>query len=292
MGFSPAVAEALALHLQRRLPGAVRLVVALSTGARPSPGLIRAGLEIAVRPSLALRRGRVRTMPRRRMQRFDFGRGPERCYGLGWGELALLHRSTGIRNVDFFVRARPDLLRLLRMPPLLAALRRWPGIRGRLDAWAEAHGAGAPPEGRKPGRSRLVGYAYDPSGQRAASRLHMPDPYAVTAQLAAAALARAAERPPSPGVVTPAQFLGPDFLAETSGLPVDWEELELTPPGALKLRIRRRGRRRPRKAAASPGQTPGAAPQAATALPDVPSPPAETAGEAAADEGLRRTGTD
>ncbi|MFW6027262.1 MAG: saccharopine dehydrogenase NADP-binding domain-containing protein [bacterium] len=236
-GFSPAVAEALALHLKRRLPGAVRLTIALCAPVQPSPGLIRSGLEIALRPSAALRRGRIKTMRRRRLRRFDFGRGPEPCYGLGWGELAAVHRATGVRNVDFFVRARPDLARLLRLSPVLAACRRLPFLHRRFDSFAEAHGE--PPSGRR-GRSRLVGYAYDPAGRRAASRVHLPDPWTVTAQLAAVALARAAATPVSPGVQSAAQFLGSDFLAEMPGLHVDWEELELSAPGDLKLCVRRR----------------------------------------------------
>ncbi|MFP4004920.1 MAG: hypothetical protein ACLFV8_14190, partial [Alphaproteobacteria bacterium] len=212
------------------------------TSARPSPGLIRSGLEIALRPSAALRRGRIRTMRRRRTRRFDFGRGPEPCYGLGWGELDAIHRATGVRNADFFVRARPDLLRLLRLPPLIAACRRLPPLREKFDAFAAAQER--PPPGGQ-GRSRLIGFAYDPSGQRAATRLHLPDPYTVTAELAAAALARAVEGPHPPGLHTAGTFLGTDVPAALPGLHVDWEELELSAPGEVKLRIRRHRRRRP-----------------------------------------------
>lgn len=243
MGFSPAAAEALAAHLKRRLPAAVRLVIALSTSTRPTRGILQSGLEIALRPSAALRRGQVRTLRRRRMRRFDFGLGPERCYELGWGELAAIHRATAVRNVDFFVRARPDLIRLLRLSPLIAACRGLPPVRSRFEAFVTAHSLHPPPEGlRKPGRSRLVGYAYDLAGQRAASRVHLPDPYTVTAALTAEALARAAATRPRAGVYTAGQYLGTDFLAGIPGLHVDWEELELTAPGEVKLRVRRQGR--------------------------------------------------
>jgi short subunit dehydrogenase-like uncharacterized protein len=243
-GFSPAAAEALALHLKRRLPRAVRLVIALSTAARPTAGLIRTGFGVALRPSRALRRGRLKTMGRRRMRRFDFGRGPEPCYGLGWGELAAIHRATGVRNVDFFVRVRPDLARLIRLPALAAALRGLPPVRRRLEAFAAAHGVPAQ-DVRKPSRSRLVGFAYDTDGQRAASRIHLPDPYTVTAGLAVSAMMRAMNGPAAPGVLTATRYLGADVLAGLPGLHVDWEELELSAPGEVKLRVRRHGRRFP-----------------------------------------------
>jgi len=237
LGFSPAAGEALAGHLKRRLPGAVKLVIALSAPVPPSPGLVRAGLEIAMRPARVMRLGRMKT-PRHRMRRFDFGIGSVRCFALDWGELAAIHRSTSVRNIDFFVQRRPDLARLLRLGPAVAALRGLSPVRQRLEAWA-ARQPEPSPERRRQCRSRLIGFAYDPMGQRAATRVHLPDPYTVTAEIAALALERVVTGPVRAGLHTPVQYLGTEFLGDIPGLPVDWEELELSAPGQIRLRIRR-----------------------------------------------------
>lgn len=239
-GFHCALADGLGAHLQRRLPQAVRLVIALSQLAPPSRGLTAAGLRLLGAPGKARRRGRLVKTRRRRIRGFDFGRGPVRCFALGWGELATLHRTTGVRNIDFYVQRRRDLTRLVQMNSLAALALGLPPFRGRVRRWLGAQPEG-PDEGwLRRGRAHMLGIAYDPGGQRAMTRLHTPDPFSFTAAFAVALLGELERMPLHFGFHTPAGLLGPDFLARMPGLGIDWEELDLSAPGELDVRIVRR----------------------------------------------------
>lgn len=212
-GFDVAATDCLAAHLVRRLPGAKKLVLALSGVARPSRGTARTLLAGAA--DLRAWRPPPGAAP---LRTFDLGQGPVSAVPVPWPDLVTAPRSTGVDDVTVYLQASAALRGLLRAAPLAAPLLGEAPLR-EAGAWLLAGGERGPgPEARAARRSVVYGEAEDGAGGRVAARQVHPEAYAFTALVAVEMAVRVLQGQAPPGWHTPSTAFGPDLPLALPGV--------------------------------------------------------------------------
>jgi short subunit dehydrogenase-like uncharacterized protein len=139
-----------------------------------------------------------------------FPSGPRRVGATRWGDLVTAYRTTGIPDITVYMPLPPgtSLAPLFRLGPLRslarALVRRGgPSQRTRADTGCEAWGE-----------------ARDASGATRSATLRGPNAYALTADASLRAMQRVRAGEVAPGVHTPAQAFGADFVRGLDGVSV------------------------------------------------------------------------
>jgi short subunit dehydrogenase-like uncharacterized protein len=218
-GFDVVPSDGLAAHLAARLPGAARLTLAFRASAGPSRGTALTMVEGLHRGGMIRRGGVLTPVPAAwRIRDFDFGRGPETCMTIPWGDVWTAWHSTGIPDIEVYMAA-PAGLRAFSMAsrhlgPLLGS--RW--VQSALAALVRARVSGPDADARARGRSLLHGEAEHADGRRVAARLVAPEGYAFTALAAVECAERVLAGQARPGFLTPSLAFGPDLPLALPGV--------------------------------------------------------------------------
>ncbi|MGB9738503.1 MAG: saccharopine dehydrogenase family protein [Chloroflexus sp.] len=214
VGFDIVPSDCLAAHLARRLPTATTLILAFRALGSISRGTAITMLTMAA-TGCERRNGRlIRTPPLSEVRTFDFGRGPQPCVSIPWGDVATAYYTTGIPNIKVFVaiprRARYWLGLGRRLLPMI----KLPVIRQGLR-WLLARTLYGPDlTSRTHGRSTIVGEASELSGRRVISRLDGPEGYTLTVQTALLIVQKVLNGNVTPGFHTPAGLYGSNLITE------------------------------------------------------------------------------
>lgn len=212
-GFDVVPTDCLAAHVVRRLPGAVRLAVAIDALGQLSRGTAR-----TVMAHLGDAAARAVNPAQPAVRTFDLGSGRLEAVQVPWPDLVTAPRSTGVADVAVYLCATQARRAMLRAAPLLAPLLQLPGARELSVRLLTGGAAGPDAEARARGRSRVYAEAVDAQGARAAARLALPEAYAFTAHAAVAIAARALAGYAPPGWQTPASAYGPDLVTALPGV--------------------------------------------------------------------------
>lgn len=248
--------DAAAALLQRALPTARRLELALHSPGRPSTGTLETVVEGVPGGLLVRRKGELQgACPGDREFRREVDFGPEAGEGpmagrLGgprsvipatWGDLATAWRTTGIPDITCYLTAPRRQVQLLPLAlPVLRGVLKVGPLRRLVRRRLARTGGGPDAETRAGGRTRVWGRVEDGEGQAAEMVLELPEGYRFTALAGIRALEGVLElaggsrrRPVPAGVLTPAGALGPDWVL---GLP----EVEvLRKPQPFPARVKR-----------------------------------------------------
>ena len=218
-GFDVVPSDCLAAHLERRLPAATHLTLALLPSGRLSRGTATTMVEHAHRGGL-IRKGGVltRVPPGWRTLSVDFGRGARPVISIPWGDVATAFYSTGIPDIEVYVAAPASARLSLRLSRFLTPLLRARAVKSYLKRRIRRGPPGPGPEERARGRTIIWGEVRDDAGGRAQSRLVGPEGYQFTVLTALAALEQVmAGRAPA-GFQTPSRAYGPDFVLQVPGV--------------------------------------------------------------------------
>jgi len=217
-GFDVVPSDCLAAHVARRLPGATHLRISIGGFGGFSRGTARTMVEGIAWGTRVRRDGRIVELPSPPRGRADFGRGPRRTVGLGWGDVSSAWHSTGVPNIDVYFEAFPAMAAAAGLP---AGIRRI--IAGGTAQQLINRGIDRLPEGpsavaRKTARSTFLAEAWDGTGRRAASRMETPEGYTLTAATALEVARRLAAGTVPAGFRTPVTAFGPDFILDFPGV--------------------------------------------------------------------------
>jgi len=219
VGFDVVPSDCLAVHLQRRLPSATRLALALRVQGNVSRGTATTMLENIAVGGLIRRQGVLTRVPTAwKTRTIPFGSGPEKAFTIPWGDVATAYHSTGIPNIEVYLAA-PLAKRVLARGSryfgwLLgsAVVQRF--LKGRIRAGVP----GPTAEERAAGRTELWGQVTDDAGRRALAWLRGPEGYTFTVQAALAVLERVLAGDAPPGFQTPGKAYGPDLALAIPGV--------------------------------------------------------------------------
>ncbi len=218
VGFDVVPSDCLAAHLARRLPEATSLALAFRALGSISRGTAITMLTMATRGCERRNGQLMMTPPLHEVRMFDFGRGPQPCVSIPWGDVATAYYTTGIPNIKTFVAIPRRSQRWIDLTRRLLPIAQLPVIRNGLRHLIARTLRGPDAATRATGRSIIVGEVTDATGRRATSRLTGPEGYALTVQTALLIVQRVLNGHATAGFHTPAGLYGPDLICEVPGV--------------------------------------------------------------------------
>lgn len=217
VGFDVVPSDCLARHLKDRLPSATDLSLAFYGKGRISHGT-QATMTMNIGKGGAVRRdGKITPVPAAwRTREIDFGEVTKTAVTIPWGDVATAYYSTGIPNIEVYTVVPPQQLKMLKASRYLGWLLATGPVQNYLHKQIP-HG-GPSDEERAKGNTLMWGEARDLNGNRAESRMQMPDGYTVTALTALNIVQKILDGNFKPGFQTPAKAFGSDLILEIEGV--------------------------------------------------------------------------
>ena len=218
-GFDVVPSDCLAAHLKRRLPSATHLRLAFQALGGVSRGTATTMVENLGKGGAVRRDGRIVPVPPAwKTRTVDLGRGPVAVTTIPWGDVSTAFHSTGIPNIEVYMRMASGQRRAMKASRYLGWLLASAPAQKYLKGRIQASRPGPSDEARARGESRLWGEVEDAEGRRAASRMRTPEGYTLTA-LAAVEIVRKVLAGGAPaGFQTPSTAYGPDWILEIPGV--------------------------------------------------------------------------
>jgi short subunit dehydrogenase-like uncharacterized protein len=215
-GFDVVPTDCLSAMLADRLPDATRLTLAFKGMSQASRGTATTAISYLGRAPIVRRDGALRGRTGPLFRKVDFGDGPEEVGAISWGDTVTAWHTTGIPNIEVFMKPPADMVALMKLPlalrRLLTGIGR-PLIQRRLDAMPP----GPDEEARRTGHCTIWGRVENAEGQSVELRLRTTEGYRLTSITAPLIAARAAAGELSTGFRTPAGALGADFILGIDG---------------------------------------------------------------------------
>ena len=205
-GFDVVATDCLAAMLAAKLPGAVELDLALTSGGGISPGTLKSVLQSAGNGGRARVDGVLRQVDLGfRQVVAEFPSGPRRVTAVPWPDLVSAYRSTGIRTITTYA-AIPGSDMLARNPQAqqwLGSLLRVPAVQ-RVGASLVDQFVRGPSQARQASQHTEVwGRVRDGERHSASGSLTTPGSYAFTAESVLHAVTRLLADDPGTARVTP-----------------------------------------------------------------------------------------
>jgi len=221
VGFDVVPTDCLAAMLHERLPDANELWLAFSTRrGGVSRGTLKTVIEGLDKGGAIRRDGRIVGVPQLYdVREIPYASGPRLSMTIPWGDVSTAYHTTGIPNIRVYSSQSPKAIRQLRlMRPLLRALRFKP-LRRLALRYADRR-TGPTEEQRAASHIDLWGRVINPAGQEVIMTMRVAEGYTFTVHSALAAVDRVLTAP-TPGALTPARFLGAEFVKTIPGTVVD-----------------------------------------------------------------------
>ena len=220
VGFDVVPSDCLAAHLARRLPGGTRLALAIAAlGGELSRGTATTMIENLDRGGAVRRGGSIQSVPAVWKTRVvDFGRGPRTVTTMPWGDVSTAYHSTGIPNIEVYMRVPRLAQRLMKASRHLGWLLGASPVQALLKQAIRQGQPGPTPEERARGESLLWGEVVDEAAGRAVSRMRTPEGYTFTALSSVAVVEKVLGGTAPLGFQTPSLAFGPDFALEIEGV--------------------------------------------------------------------------
>lgn len=218
VGFDVVPTDCAAALAAAEVTDPVELDLAFHGSGGPSRGTARTALERMGGRSAVRKGGRIVPIPLGSVRRdIPFSNRTRPGVAIPWGDVSTAYRSTGIPDIRVFA-VLPD--RMLRVGRIAGAAMKLPLVRGLALRAVDRLVQGPDAEELAQGYSRVWAEARDAVGDRATVELLTPNGYVLTARATVAAVARvlAGQVRVAPGVHTPSQAFGADFVLELEGV--------------------------------------------------------------------------
>lgn len=219
VGFDVVPSDCLCVHVQRRLPPAQKLRIAVSGLELMSPGSVRSLVAEIGQQTKVRRAGVLQDVaPGRLVRNFDFGTGPRACVAVSWGDLVTAHYSTGALDIETYFEATPAIWAATQAGRSFGFFYDLPWVKAGLQRQMQLLRPEPTLAERSARQACLVVEAEDAAGRVAASRLTTPEAYTLTAETAIAISKRVLSGDVEPGFQTPARLFGPNFILGFAGV--------------------------------------------------------------------------
>lgn len=219
-GFDVVPSDCLAAHLKRRMPDAVRLMLAFRGLGGPSRGTLATMTQGLGRPGAVRRGGRIVPVPPAwRTRRIDYGDGKLRdSTTIPWGDVSTAFYSTGIPDIEVYMSMSPATRRGAKLSRYIGPLLRTSLVQSYLASKLRRGPAGPSDAARARSESLLWGMAEASDGRRVECRLRTPNGYTLTAQTSVLLAEKALRGEARAGFQTPARAYGADVILEVPGV--------------------------------------------------------------------------
>jgi short subunit dehydrogenase-like uncharacterized protein len=219
VGFDVVPSDCLAAYVAAQMPGADTLRIAISGLELVSRGSAQTLVNMAGRPVLVRRDGRLVTIPPGSLERtFDYGDGPSRSVAVTWGDLASAFNTTGIPNIETYFQATPAVRAMVGTERFLGPLMATPPWQATMQGLTRWLPGGPSPDERRAHGAVVVAEAAHRSGHMVRARLKTPEAYTLSARTAAEVARAVAAGDYEPGFQTPARLYGANYILGFEGV--------------------------------------------------------------------------
>ncbi|MGH1574474.1 saccharopine dehydrogenase family protein [Methylobacterium sp. P31] len=217
-GFDVVPSDCLAAHVARRLPGTTHLRISIGGFGGFSRGTARTMVEGIAWGTQVRRDGRIVELPSPPRASADFGRGPRRTVGLGWGDVSSAWYSTRVPSIEVYFEAFPAMAAAAGLPAGIRRIIAGSTAQRLINRGIDRLPAGPSASARASARSTFLAEAWDATGRRVASRMETPEGYTLTAWTALETARRLAAGAVPAGFHTPVTAFGPGFILDFPGV--------------------------------------------------------------------------
>ncbi|WP_458185576.1 saccharopine dehydrogenase family protein [Haladaptatus sp. NG-WS-4] len=219
VGFDTVPTDCLAAHLERQLPSATRLLLAIDGLGTFSPGTLKSIVEGLARPGAVRADGEIHPVPAAwKTRRVDFGRGTKTAVTIPWGDVSTSYYTTGIPNIETYATVPERAVGVMRRTRALTPLFGSAPFQQVAKRIVDAVVSGPTADQRAQSTTRIWGRVEDDEGRHVSARLRTPDTYELTAQTAVEAARRTLAGEVASGFQTPASAFGADFVLDFEGV--------------------------------------------------------------------------
>lgn len=218
VGFDVVASDCLAAHVARRLPAATLLRIGFDKSDGSSFGSLKTTLEMSGQGVLVRRGGQFERIPPGELTHdFDYGHGPQLSLAVNLGDVASAYHSTGIPNVEAYMRASLPVWSAMTANQYWGWLLSTGPMQKMMEQqvrWMVRDGSEAT---LRSGWGVLVAEASDAAGRTVRARTTTVDVYQFTGYSAAGVVERVLAGDFRPGFQTPSRAYGPDFALTFEG---------------------------------------------------------------------------
>lgn len=217
-GFDIVPTDCVAAVLKEALPDADHLAIGFDASREMSPGSASTIVESLKLGCRVRRAGEIVDVPfGYRRRRIDFGEGEAGAVIIAWGDVATAYFSTGIPNIEVYLRVPAADFAVAAALNLLLPLLKWPAVERALGRLARR--AKGPSERQvREGRCLIWGEVRNSAGETRTARLVTPDAYRLTIDAVFMTLAHLLEQSPAPGYYTPSRLMGARCVERLPGV--------------------------------------------------------------------------
>jgi len=220
-GFDVVPSDCLAAHVKQRLPSATHFRLFIrGVGAGVSRGTAKSAIENMHRQGMIRRDGElVKVPPAWQILEQDFGRGPVKVVSVGWGDVSTAYHSTGIPNIETYFALPKIAISSMKSMRVIGPLMYNRIAKNILKTMINIFLAPGPnDEKRTKGLSTMIGEATDDNGNRAVSKLQIPEAYNCTALATVEIMKRILNNHLKIGFQTASLAYGADFILQFDGV--------------------------------------------------------------------------
>lgn len=216
-GFDVVPTDCLSAMLARNVPSATHLTLAFTGMEQASHGTLKTMLPYLPQTPLIRKDGQIvpRNLPL--VREVDFGKGPQKVQALSWGDVASAWYTTGIGNIEVFMKPPPGMGPMLNSPLWLRKLLASNTAQPIVHRLLKFVPAGPNEKQRTETTCTVYGCATDKEGHSCEMVLRTPDGYNLTSHTAPEIAIRLAKGNCPTGYQTPAQAFGADFILQFDG---------------------------------------------------------------------------
>lgn len=212
-GFDVIPTDSLALYVAHRVENPVRLEIAIAALSQASAGTTNSMLEMMPLGAMVRQNGELRPQALGHGERIiRFPHAERTVIPIPWGDLSTAYRSTGIANIQTYMAFPPQNIKLMRwLGAVGEQAMRFKPLKHLFQKLVNATIDGPSAEMRAAGKSYVWAQAIAADGSHVESWLETGEAYQFTAHAAIKVVEQVLDRNPQ-GALSPAQFLGPDFV--------------------------------------------------------------------------------
>jgi short subunit dehydrogenase-like uncharacterized protein len=218
VGFDVIPTDCLAVMLRRALPDATHLTLGFDSRSSLSRGTAWTAFEGLANGGRVRHAGRIIEVPIAfKVRAIDFGDGEKLAVTIPWGAVATTFHSTGIPNIETYIPCTPKGLRRLKMLQQVRPLLAYRLVQ-RLVRWnLQRHLKGPDAKCRGNTPTWVWGEVRNDAGEYRTGRMSTANGYDVTVSGTLLVVDQLLGEAPAPGVYTPSQLMGADFVTRLPG---------------------------------------------------------------------------
>lgn len=217
VGFDVAPTDCLAVLLKRELPDATHLrLLFASRKGHVSRGTMLTAIEGIAEPTKMRKDGQIIAVDPLVVS-LPFGDRPAPALRLSWGDVSSAYYSTGIPTIETYV-GDPALIKQISRIERLRRVLSWGPIRAAVRGYYSRALTGPSAAQRAEDETLIWGEVSNDSGRKVALKLRTPAAYSLTVDSAVVAVSHLLESDLPPGVYTPTQAFGSDYVLSLRGV--------------------------------------------------------------------------